>query len=104
MMLTDWMHIDGWQLSGSLAALAFTIGFIDQIRMTHKTQDVTGLSVLQWMVFATASMIFAAYYVHLEQWMMVAVSVFGTLCCLLMLIMIFKYRRVMVDGDGLGRH
>ena len=79
---------------GSIAALAFTVGFVDQLRMTFKTRDVDGLSLLQWIVFAIASAIFTAYYSHLDQWMMVAVSVFGTLCCLTIVGMIFKYRRV----------
>nr|WP_241697754.1 hypothetical protein [Mariprofundus sp. NF] len=81
---------------GSLAALAFTLGFVDQLRITYKTRDVDGLSRLQWMVFAAASATFTAYYSHLDQWLMVAVSVFGTTCCLLILVMIFKYHRV--DG------
>jgi len=55
---------------------------------------VDGLSLMQWMVFAAASTIFTAYYVHLDQWMMVTVSVFGTLCCLLIVLMIFRFRRV----------
>jgi MtN3 and saliva related transmembrane protein len=85
--------IDIWQLLGSLAALAFTVGFVDQLRMTIKTRDVDGISMMQWVVFTAASAIFA-YYLHLNQWVMAAVSLFGTLCCLLMLVMIFRYRRV----------
>jgi len=87
------LNIDTWQMMGSVAALAFTLGFLDQLRMTWKTRDVDGLSRLQWIVFAAASAMFAAYYSHLEQWLMVAVSVFGTLCCLAILAMIFKFRR-----------
>jgi len=90
------VDIDLWQMMGSLAALAFTLGFVDQLRITYKTRDVDGLSRLQWMVFAAASATFTAYYSHLDQWLMVAVSVFGTTCCLLILVMIFKYHRV--DG------
>jgi len=86
-------NIDGWQMMGSLAALAFTVGFLDQLRMTYKTRNVDGLSLLQWLVFATASAMFTAYYVHLEQWMMVVVSVFGTLCCLAILAMIMRFRK-----------
>jgi len=89
--------IDIWQVMGSLAALAFTVGFVDQLRMTFKTRDVDGLSTLQWLVFAAASGIFIGYYVHLDQWVMAAVSIFGTSCCLLMLTMIFKYRRVEIE-------
>jgi len=85
--------IDGWQMMGSLAALAFTVGFLDQLRMTYKTRNVDGLSLLQWLVFAAASAMFTAYYVHLEQWMMVVVSVFGTLCCLAILAMIMRFRK-----------
>jgi len=88
------VNIDIWQMMGSVAALAFTIGFIDQLRLTYKTRNVDGLSLMQWMVFAAASTIFTAYYVHLDQWMMVTVSVFGTLCCLLIVLMIFRFRRV----------
>jgi len=87
------LNIDIWQLMGSVAALAFTLGFLDQLRITYTTRDVDGLSRLQWMVFAAASAMFAAYYSHLDQWLMVAVSVFGTLCCLAILAMIFKFRR-----------
>lgn len=81
-------------MMGSVAALAFTLGFLDQLRMTYKTRDVDGLSRLQWIVFAAASATFTAYYAHLDQWLMVAVSVFGTLCCLTILGMIFKYHRI----------
>ncbi|EAU56023.1 hypothetical protein [Mariprofundus ferrooxydans] len=87
------MDIDIWQMMGSMAALAFTVGFVDQLRITYKTRDVEGLSLLQWVVFAAASATFAAYYVHLEQWMMVTVSVFGTLCCLTIIAMIFSFRQ-----------
>ena len=86
--------MDYWQLLGSIAALAFTVGFMDQLRVTYKTRDVDGLSLLQWMVFAAASAIFTVYYTHLEQWMMVSVSVFGTFCCLTIIGMIFSFRRV----------
>jgi len=86
--------LDIWQLLGTLAAAAFTVSFVDQLRLTCKTRNVDGLSLMQWMVFAAASTIFAAYYAHLDQWMMVAVSVFGTLCCLLIVLMIFRFRRV----------
>jgi len=92
--------IDVWQVMGSLAALAFTVGFVDQLRMTFKTRNVDGLSVLQWVAFAAASATFTGYYAHLDQWVMVVVSIFGTSCCLLMLTMIFKYRHVVVDDEG----
>jgi len=86
--------LDIWQLLGTLAAASFTVGFVDQLRLTYKTRNVDGLSLMQWIVFATASAIFAAYYAHLDQWMMVTVSVFGTLCCLLIVLMILRFRRV----------
>ena len=88
------MEIDVWQMMGSLAALAFTLGYIGQLRTTYKTRNVDGLSMLQWMVFAAASSIFTAYYAHLDQLMMVAVSAFGILCCLTIIGMIFSFRRV----------
>ncbi|MDQ6969439.1 MAG: PQ-loop domain-containing transporter [Mariprofundus sp.] len=86
------MNIDAWQMMGSLAALAFTVGFLDQLRMTYKTRNVDGLSFFQWLVFSLASAMFTAYYVHLDQWLMVGVSVFGTLCCLAILAMIMRFR------------
>jgi len=86
--------IDTWQVIGALAATAFTVGFVDQLRMTIKTRNVDGLSLLQWAIFTTASAIFAVYYVHLDQWIMVVVSAFGTLCCLSMMGMIVRFRRV----------
>ena len=92
------MVIDVWQMMGSIAALAFTLGFLDQLRLTFKTRNVDGLSLLQWMVFAAASGIFSAYYAHLDQWIMVSVSVFGTTCCLCMLAMILRYRRAYIPG------
>ena len=88
------MVLDYWQLAGSIAAAAFTLGFVDQLRITVQTRNVDGLSLLQWLIFASASAIFAAYYAHLEQWMMVAISIFGTLCCLALVGMIFKYRHL----------
>lgn len=86
--------IDIWQVMGSMAATAFSVGFVDQIRLTWKTKNVDGLSVLQWCVFAAASGIFTAYYGHLDQWMMFSVSIFGTICCLSIVSMIFYYRKV----------
>jgi len=80
---------------GSVAAMAFTLGFMDQLRVTFTTRNVDGLSRLQWCVFAAASAIFAAFYAHLEQWLMVAISILGTLCCLTILTLIFKYH----DGE-----
>jgi len=86
------MNIDSWQLLASIAGIAFTFGFIDQIRVTRKTRNVHGLSMTQWLVFFVASAIFTAYYIHLEQWLMVIISVFGTLCCLIIISMIVKYK------------
>ncbi|MBL1352803.1 MAG: hypothetical protein COA61_005635 [Zetaproteobacteria bacterium] len=86
------MHIDFWQLLASIAGIAFTFGFIDQIRVTYKTRNVHGLSMMQWLVFFAASAIFTAYYIHLEQWLMVVISIFGTLCCLMIVSMIIKYK------------
>ena len=88
------MNIDIWQLMGSLAAGFFTLGFVDQLRLTLKTKDVDGLSLIQWFLFAAASAIFMVYYGHLDQWLMFSVSVFGTICCLSVFMMILKYRKV----------
>ncbi|MDQ6994762.1 MAG: hypothetical protein Q9M18_04120 [Mariprofundaceae bacterium] len=86
------MDIDFWQLLASMAGIAFSVGFIDQIRITYKTRNVHGLSMMQWLVFFAASAVFTAYYIHLEQWLMVIVSIFGTLCCLMIVSMIVKYK------------
>lgn len=86
------MLIDYWQILASVAGGAFTFGFLDQIRITYKTRNVHGLSMMQWSIFFAASAIFTAYYMHLEQWMMVGISIFGTLCCLSIIMMIFKFR------------
>jgi len=86
------MLIDSWQLLASIAGISFTAGFIDQIRVTYKTRNVHGLSMVQWLVFFAASAIFTAYYIHLEQWLMVIISIFGTLCCLVIIWMIVKYK------------
>jgi len=86
--------IDTWQVIGALAATAFTVGFVDQLRMTIKTRNVDGLSLLQWAIFTTASAIFTVYYIHLDQWIMVAVSTFGTGCCLMQSVMILRLRRM----------
>jgi len=88
------LNIDAWQMMGSVAALAFTVGFLDQLRMTYKTRNVEGLSLFQWLVFVLASAMFTAYYVHLNQWLMVIVSAFGTLCCLAILAMVIRFREV----------
>jgi len=88
------MGIDYWQLCGTFAAVAFTVGFIDQLRTTYQTRNVDGLSLIQWLVFVFASLTFTAYYAHLQQWMMVSVSVFGTVCCVLIVLMIMKYRKL----------
>jgi len=79
---------------GALAAASLTVGFVDQLRVTIKTRNVDGLSLLQWAIFTASSVTFAAFYMHLELWMMVAVSIFGTACCLMQSAMIIRYRRM----------
>jgi len=86
--------IDVWQMMGALAAASFTVGFVDQLRVTIKTRNVDGLSLLQWAIFTAASATFTAFYMHLEQWIMVSVSTFGTGCCLIQSVMILHYRRL----------
>jgi len=85
-------EIDAWQMMGSVAALSFTVGFLDQLRLTYTTRNVDGLSLFQWFVFTSASAMFTAYYVHLDQWLMVGVSILGTLCCLAIVAMIMRFR------------
>lgn len=87
------MNIDIWQVVGSVAATIFSVGFVDQLRVTLKTKNVDGLSIIQWLIFSLASGIFAAYYAHLEQWLMFVVSVFGASCCLMIVSLIFKYKK-----------
>lgn len=91
------MEVDAWQWVGSVAAIIFTGGFIDQLRVTWKTRVVSGLSVVQWSIFSIASILFTLYYVHLEQWMMVVISSFGTLCCVIMVCMILYFEKNMVN-------
>lgn len=85
------MNIDHWQLVASVAAIALTMGFVDQLRVTFKSRSAEGLSLIQWVVFAIASAVFSAYYVHLHQWLMVIISIFGTCCCLLLSAMILRW-------------
>lgn len=87
------MDIDVWQMMGSLAAMAFLLGFIDQLRITWTSKNVEGLSLIQWLMFCCASTIFTFYYAHLDQWLMFVVSWFGSICCLLIVLMIVMYRR-----------
>ena len=93
--------IDIWQMMGALAAASFTVGFVDQLRVTIKTRNVDGLSLLQWAIFTTASAIFAVYYIHLDQWIMVTVSTFGTGCCLIQSVMVLRYRRLVNQVSGI---
>jgi len=93
------MNIDMWQLAGTIAAVAFTVGFVDQARVTFQTKDVNGLSLVQWCVFLFASTIFAAYYTHLEQYMMASVSGFGSLCCLSIVAMLLKYKNNVLNTN-----
>ncbi|MDQ6988746.1 MAG: hypothetical protein Q9M19_02610 [Mariprofundaceae bacterium] len=93
------MDIDGWQWIGSIAAMSFTIGFVDQVRVTYQTKCVQGLSLVQWVVFATASLLFVAYYGHLEQWLMLVVSVFGFACCFAVVVMIFRFRKAGMNDE-----
>ncbi|GAV20911.1 hypothetical protein MMIC_P1887 [Mariprofundus micogutta] len=90
--------IDGWQVIGSIAAAIFTLGFVDQLRVTLSTRNVDGLSIIQWCVFCLASAMFAAYYVHLGQWLMVSVSIFGTACCAIIVTLIFMFRNKSETG------
>jgi len=88
------VDIDVWQVMGSLAAAFFSLGFVDQLRVTLKIKDVDGLSLIQWLLFSLASATFTAYYGHLDQWLMFTVSVFGTSCCLAIVVLIFRFRKV----------
>jgi len=88
--------IDIWQIMGSCAGLFFTFGFLEQTIKSYKTRNVEGLSLIQWNIFAGTSAIFTAYYVHLDQWMLVSVSLFGTLCCTSMVYMILKFKKIEV--------
>ncbi|MDQ6961440.1 MAG: PQ-loop domain-containing transporter [Mariprofundaceae bacterium] len=87
------MVVDAWQWVGSVAAVIFTVGFIDQLKVTWKSKDVDGLSQWQWFIFTIASSLFTIYYIHLEQWLMVGISAFGTLCCLSMVMMISYFKK-----------
>lgn len=89
------IETDVWEALASIAAVAFIIGFIDQIRVILSTRHVDGLSISQWLVFFVAEVIFVFYYAHLNQWLMVAVSVVGVLCCALVSGLIVKYRPVL---------
>jgi len=71
-----------------------SVGFVDQLRVTVKTRNVDGLSLMQWAIFTAASAIFAVYYIHLDQWIMVVISTFGTGCCLMQSAMILRLRRM----------
>jgi len=44
------MNIDVWQLMGTLAALSFTVGFVDQARVIYKIKCIEGVFEVQWMM------------------------------------------------------
>jgi len=89
-------HFDVWQILASLAGVAFTLSLIGQCRVTFRTRSVEGLSLSQWVISSGASTTFVAYYAHLNQWIMVAESVFGTGCCFAVTTMIITYRNRLV--------
>ena len=86
--------VDYWQILGSIAALIFSVGFVDQLRVTWVTKNVDGISLFQWFVFTIASGIFTAFYIHLSQWLMAVVSFLSTICCFLIVVMVVKYRKI----------
>jgi len=88
------VEIDFWQTSATLAGITYTTGNIQQLRLTLKTRKTDGLSLPQWLMFFGASVVLTAYYMHLNQWMMVSVSVVGTSCCAALALLIFRFRNL----------
>jgi len=84
--------IDFWQAAAALAGITYTVGNIHQVRLTLKTRNTDGLSLPQWLLFLGASAVLTAYYTHLDQWMMVSVSVIGTACCATLSLLIIRFR------------
>jgi len=84
--------IDFWQAAAAFAGVTYTVGNIHQVRLTLKTQRADGLSLPQWLLFLGTSIVFTAYYAHLNQWMMVSVSVIGTACCATLSLLIIRFR------------
>jgi len=84
--------IDFWQAAAALAGITYTVGNIHQVRFTLKTQRADGLSLPQWLMFFGASVVLTAYYVHLDQWMMVSVSIIGTACCATLSLLIIRFK------------
>ena len=89
--------IDFWQAAAALAGVIYTLGNIHQVRLTLKTRNTDGLSLPQWLLFLGASVVLTAYYAHLDQWMMVSVSVIGTACCATLSLLIIRFRGLAND-------
>ena len=86
------MDTEFWEVLVSAAAMFFNLGYIGQVVKTYKTQEVSCLSLFQWVGFCLASLVFVGFYLHLKLWIMSAVSAFGLICCLVMLSMIMMYK------------
>ncbi len=85
------MNIDAWQLAATAAGMLFNVSFVSQIKLTIATGNAKGLSMAQWLGFATGSLVFVGFYANLGQWLMCGVSIFGLGCCLTMIFLIWKY-------------
>jgi len=92
--------IDVWQTAAALAGVIYTLGNIHQVRLTLKTRKTDGLSLPQWLMFLGASIVFTAYYAHLNQWMMVSVSVVGMACCATLSLLIIRFRGASIAHIG----
>jgi len=86
--------IDLWQTAAAISGITYTVGNIHQLRITIKTRKTDGLSLPQWVMFFGASVVLTAYYMHLNQWMMVSVSIVGTACCATLVLLILRFRNL----------
>jgi len=94
--------VDFWQTAAALAGVIYTLGNIHQVRLTLQTRKTDGLSLPQWLMFLGASIVFTAYYGHLDQWMMVSVSVIGIACCATLSLLIIRFRSASMGHIGRG--
>lgn len=73
--------MDIFQLAASVAATTFTASMACQWIELEEVPVAQGLSLLQWIGFTLASLIFVIFYCHLEQFAMATISAFGMLMC-----------------------
>ena len=67
-----------WELAASCGAVLFTASTFGQWFKIKETGSVANLSVIQWLGYSVASLVFVMFYLQMGAYIMASVSTVGT--------------------------